>query len=575
MRLGTFSARFFLCPTLCFVVAGTYSLHADSSSIPLRLVNVASEAGITMEMLHGGHAKDWIAEANGSGAAVLDYDNDGWMDVLIVNGATMERLREIVAQKIPAAPEGGVRLFRNRKNGKFVDVTKEAGLSSPYWGTGANAADYDNDGDVDILITTIGLDLLYRNNSDGTFSEIGAKAGLNQVPAWHTGSTLGDYDADGDLDLFIVGYLDLEAVPVKGDAPVCNYRGVDGFCGPLGLKPGADVLYRNNGDGTFADVTAGAGIRTTTNGHGFTAVFEDFDQDGKLDLFVANDSGRNFLYLNQGGTFREDALASGVAYNAHGKQQADMGVALGDYDSDGDLDLLTTTFSEDYFPLFEQQAPGLFEDVSYGVGLRNATMPLLGWGCGFSDLDNDGDRDLWISNGHVYPMVGKLSTTTYMQPISLFQNEGGKFKVIQGALEGVSENSYRGGVSGDFNNDGHVDLLITPIKGSPVLLENRTMTNYSWIGFRLEGVESNSEAIGARVEIEYCGKKQFDTVRNGGSYASRNDPRVHFGLGECHKVDRAKILWPGSRAQTLNNLKVNQWVTAKDSQQGIDHSSPL
>ena len=281
------SVRLFLCLALCFVVVGKYSGGAETPSVSLRFVNVTSEAGITMDMLHGGPTKDWIAEANGSGAAILDYDNDGWMDVLIVNGATMERLRAIVERKALPAVAGGVHLYRNRKDGTFYDDTKEAKLSSPYWGTSANAADYDNDGDVDVLITTIGLDLLYRNNGDGTFSDISEEAGSSRDPAWPLAS-FGDYDADGDLDLFVAGYLDLEELPVKGKAPVCKYRGVEGFCGPMGLKHGVDVLYRNNGDGIFADVTAEAGIRATTGGYGFAAVFEDFDQDGRLDLFVAN-----------------------------------------------------------------------------------------------------------------------------------------------------------------------------------------------------------------------------------------------------------------------------------------------
>ena len=540
---------------------GAPLLHSEPAKSSLRFVDVAAEAGITAQISHGGPAKEWIAEANGSGPAVLDYDADGWMDILIVNGANMSELRRVVAGETPRPVRRQVYLYRNIEGKKFVDVSDKSGLACPYWGTGANAADYDNDGDVDILITTIGLDLLYKNEGDGAFTEVGAEAGLGRAPSWHTGSSFGDFDADGDLDLYVAGYLDLETLPVTGQAPVCDYRGLGVFCGPLQLEPGIDVLYRNNGDGTFSDITEEAGVLPARPAYGFTPVFEDFNEDGKPDIFVSNDSSPNFLYINQGGTFKEDALAAGPAYNADGNKQADMGVCVGDYDSDGDLDIATTTFSEDYFPLFEQQAPGVYEDVSFRVGLRNETMPYLGWGCGFSDLDNDGDRDLWVANGHVYPTVGKLVTTTYRQPISVLENREGSFRASPEAVEGIAANSYRGAASADFNNDGKIDLLVLPIDGSAVLLKNSSENQNSWLGVRLEAKQGNREGIGARVEIEYCGKKQFDTVRNGGGYASRNDPRVHFGLGGCGRVDRLTVQWPQSRQGVFEDIEVNQWIT--------------
>ena len=546
---------------IALLPVGAPLLYSEPAKSSLRFVDVAAEAGITAQISHGGPAKEWIAEANGSGAAVLDYDADGWMDILIVSGATMHELRRIVAGEAPPPAPRRVYLYRNLEGKKFDDVTDKSGLTCPYWGTGANAADYDNDGDVDILITTIGLDLLYRNDGDGTFTEVGEEAGLQQVPSWHTGSSFGDVDADGDLDLYIAGYLDLESLPVKGKAPVCDYRGLGVFCGPLKLEPGVDVLYRNNGDGTFSDITREAGVLPPRSAYGFTPVFEDFNQDGKLDIFVSNDSSPNFLYINQGGAFKEDALAAGVAYNADGNKQADMGVCVGDYDSDGDLDIATTTFSEDYFPLFEQQAPGIYEDVSFRVGLRNETMPHLGWGCGFSDLDNDGDRDLWVANGHVYPIAGKLATTTYHQPISVLENRGGRFRASPTAVEGAAPNSYRGAASADFNNDGKIDLLVLPIDGSPVLLKNRSEVQNSWLGVRLEARRGNREGIGARVAVEYCGKKRSDTVRNGGGYLSRNDPRLHFGLGGCGYVDRVTVQWPQSRPSIFEDIEVNQWIT--------------
>ena len=531
----------------------------------IRLVDIAHEAGLTLQISHGGPSKRWIAEANGSGAAVLDYDDDGWMDILVVSGSTMGELRKITAGVRPPDSARRLYLFRNLEGRRFEDVTETSGLACPYWGTGANAADYDNDGDVDVLVTTIGRDLLYRNAGDGTFVEAGKEAGLSQGHAWHTGSSFGDLDADGDLDLYVAAYLRLESLPVKGDPPVCDYRGMGVFCGPMQLQPGTDMLYRNNGDGTFSDVTDESGLLAKAQGYAFTPVIDDFNADGQLDIFVANDSSPNLLFVNQGdGTFREDALASGLAYNADGKTQADMGVCVGDYDADGDTDLLTTTFSEDHFPLFEQQAPGFFEDVSFRVGLRNETVTYLGWGCGFADLDNDGDRDLWFANGHVYPTAGDLATTAYHQPISILESSAGRFRAVRGAVQGTTPNSYRGAASADFDNDGRVDLLVLPIDGTPVLLRNASASLNSWLGVRLEATRGNREGIGAHVETQFCGNTRAVTVRNGGSYVSRNDPRQHFGLGSCDASGRATVRWPHGGRSEFEAIEPNQWVTLEE-----------
>ncbi|MDQ2774407.1 MAG: CRTAC1 family protein [Acidobacteriota bacterium] len=536
-----------------------------SPSNPIRFEDVAAKSGIHAQMRCGGPEKKWIPEANGSGAAWLDFDHDGLMDLLIVNGSTMDDLRLIVAGKVPPVREGSLYLYRNLGNGRFEDVTKQARLENPYWGTGVAVADFNNDGYPDILVTNIGVDLLFRNNGDGTFSEIGRQAGLSRKIAWHTGAAFGDYDGDGKLDLYVAGYVDLGTLHFDAQPPVCNYRGISGFCGPQGLKGEADILYHNEGHTRFVDVTEKAGVKDQGLYHGFSVVFGDFNQDGKIDIFVANDSDPNYLYLNRGnGVFEEAGLPSGVAFGGDGRTQSNMGVAAADFDNDGLIDLMTTTFSEDYFPLFKQQSPGLFEDVSAQVGLANSTTPWVGWACGFADLDNDGNKDLWMANGHVYPKADTLASTSYLQPIAIFANHGGKFVKVPEAPGGERKGSYRGGCAGDFNNDGKIDLLVLPIAGQPLLLENRTESHSHWLGIELQGKAGNRNGIGAQIRVEYCGKTQFEFVRNGGSYLSVDDPRIHFGLGSCPKVDRLSIRWPDGRRQVLQNLSPDRYLPVEE-----------
>lgn len=534
------------------------SLPANKSA-DFQFVERASQAGIRAVMRCGSPEKKWIPEANGSGAAWLDYDNDGLLDLLIVNGSGMDQLRSLLAGEHVEAQEGSIYLYRNLGDGKFEDVTSKAGLSNPYWGTGANAADFNNDGYTDILITSIGRDLLFKNNGNGTFTEVGKTAGLTDKMNWHTGSAFGDFDGDGWLDLYVAAYIDIHAFSLREPAPVCDFLGVHGFCGPIGLPPGKGILYHNNGDGTFTDVTARSGLASAKNSHSFTAVFDDFNHDGRLDLFVANDSDPNFLFINRGGgVFKEAALENGVAFNGDGRTQSNMGVAVGDYDNRGRLDLFTTTFYQDYFPLFHQNKSGDFEDVSAAVGLTALTRPLLGWACGFVDFGNRGIKDLWTANGHVYPL-----SPAYRQYIDIFRNEGSEFS-SGFRFPAVPDNSYRGGAAGDFNNDGNMDLVVLPIAGSPILLENRTASGNAWLGLTLRGTRSNRDAIGASVLIQACGVQQFDTVRNGGSYLSRNDPRLHFGLGRCGKVDRVQITWPRGSVQVLNSPKLTTYQLVEE-----------
>ena len=521
----------------------------------IRLVDVAAEAGITLLNICGGPSKDYIVEVNGNGAAFFDYDNDGDMDALIVNGSTRDNMKRGGDQMAA--------LYRNDGKGRFTDVTSASRLAARGWGMGTCVADYDGDGFQDVYLTAFGPNVLARNNGDGTFTDATARAGVGD-PRWSTNCAFADYDRDGDLDLYVANYLAFseQTIPKRGATAACKYMGIDVMCGPRDLTGEPDVLYRNNGDGTFTDATGPAGI--TDPGHyGFGVLFSDLDDDGWPDIFVANDSVPNLLFRNnRDGTFTEVGLRSGIALSGDGKAQAGMGVDAADYDRDGRMDVIVTNFSHDYNTLYRNGADGLFTDVSYEAGIATAALPYLGWGTGFADFDNDGRLDLFVANGHVYPEVDRHGLgTKYLQRNQLFRNTGkGRFRdATNEAGPGLLiEKSSRGAAFADFDNDGDVDVLVINMNDRPTLLRNDTDSGNAWIGLELAGKPPNRGAIGARVFLEEGSASPSAEVRAGGSYLSHNDLRVHFGLGRRAEVPPVRVRWPDGLVERFEGLAPNR-----------------
>jgi hypothetical protein len=539
--------------------------------------NFAEQAGLTSwENVTGGPEKKLIIEAKGSGVCLLDFDHDGWLDIYLVNGSTLE------AQE-GKAPAPHAALFRNNHDGTFTDVTEKAGVTNKRWGLGCAVGDFDNDGWPDLYVTNLGTNRLYHNNHDGTFTDVAEKAGVALKPenpdvvADHTGATFGDFDGDSRLDLFVAGYVmyDFKHPPVAGSPSVksttCQYRAVNVMCGPRGLEGAEDHLFHNNGDGTFTDVTKKAGVVDTNRYYGLGAVFVDVNNDGKVDLAVANDSTPNYLYINKGdGTFDDASYTGGYAVNEAGREVANMGIAVGDYENNGHLDLVNTTFSDDYFVVFHNDGAGAFEDVSYRAGVAEATIPFVGFGDGFLDYDNDGWKDLLFVNGHVYPGVDKEPGwgMSYAQRPLLFHNTGnGKFEVVP-AVEGsgLAETAVgRGAAFGDLFNDGKIDVVINNLDGPPLLLRNVNMDLHHWVDLQLIGGtgtkgnrQSPRDAVGATVYLTAGGMRQRGDVLSGGSYLSSNDQRVHFGLGAAMKIDAIEVHWPSGAVETIKPAAIDR-----------------
>ncbi len=511
----------------------------------------------------GTREKAFILETPGSGVGLLDYDNDGWLDIYLVNGSTYDAMTG-------KSPAPNAALFHNNHDGTFTDVARKAGVTNQRWGFGVAIADYDNDGWPDIYVTNFGGNRLYHNNHDGTFTDVAPKAGV-VLGTWSTGATWGDYDGDGRVDLFVPGYVHFEdnKPPMPGSTETlarsfCQFRGAPVMCGPRGLKGERDHLFHNNGDGTFTDVSEKAGVADATGYYGLSSVFIDLNDDGKPDLVVADDSTPNYVYLNKGnGSFEDASYASGYALNENGRETASMGIALGDYQNNGRIDLFNTTFSDDYDVLYHNDGDGNFTDVSYQAGVAEVTIPFLGWGDAFLDFDNDGWKDLFIANGHVYPTVDKNDWgTTFAQRPLLFRNLQGKRFELQPAVTGTGlavVRPERGAAAGDLFNDGKLDIVINNIDAQPTLLRNVSADHHHWVELQLVGgPKAPRDAMGATVYLQAGGMRQRADVYSGGSYASSSDPRLHFGLGEAAKVDGLEVHWPGGVVEKLQVPEVDR-----------------
>ena len=546
---------------------------------PLIFEDITKKAGLS-GWIHkmGSPQKDFIVETNGSGVCLIDYNNDGWLDIYLVNGATFNSLDG--KEEPPHAA-----LFRNNHDGTFTDVSKEAGVQNDRWGYGCSVADYDNDGWPDLYVGNYGKNRLYHNNHDGTFTDKAEQAGV-ALGNWSPGSAWGDYDGDGLLDLYVTGYVhfDRDNLPIAGTKAVgyasCLYRGASVNCGPRGLPGEPDHLFHNNGDGKFTDVTVKAGVEDKDKYYGFSTIFISLNGNGKPDLVVGNDSEPNFLYMNKGdGTFDDQSYLSGFALNKDGREIASMGIAAGDYENNGLVDFFVTDFGDDYKVLFHNDGDASFTDVSYRVGVAQTSIPFVGWGDGFLDYDNDGWLDLFEVNGHVYPQVDQHDWgTTFAERPLLFHNapDGPRARKFE-YVPPVKDTGLavvipgRGAAFGDLFNDGKIDVVINPVDGPPVLLRNVNPDRHHWVEMQLigganpaNGNKSPRDATCATVYLKAIGMRQRQDVLASGSYIGANDRRPHFGLGDARDPGIAEIHWPSGAKQTIKLPAVDRIYTIEE-----------
>ena len=557
--------------------AGTFAPVYDAHKRPITAGGLVDKGPIVFEdatrksglaswrHVMGTQEKKYILETDGSGVGLIDYDNDGWLDIYLVNGSTYDAL---AGKETP--PHAA--LFHNNHDGTFTDMAAKAGVTNDRWGFGVAIGDFNNDGWPDIFVCNYGKNRLYRNNRDGTFTDVAEKAGVT-LGNWSDGATWGDYDGDGRLDLFVSGYVhyDLNHQPDSdhGDVPFtfCQLHGFKVMCGPHGLPGEPDHLFHNNGDGTFTDVSKQAGVADPGAYYGFTAIFVDVNNDGKPDLLVANDSEPNYLYINSGdGRFDDQSYASGFALNSEGREIASMGLAVGDYMNNGLIDMLVTDFSDDYKALYHNDGDASFTEIASVAGLAQIPVPFVGWGDGFVDYDNDGWKDVMMINGHVYPQVDQHDWgTTFAERPLLFHNErNGKFEYVP-PVKGsglATLTSGRGAAFGDLFNNGKVDVVISPIDGPPVLLKNVDPDHHHWVELKLVGgLKSPRDAMGATVYLTANNVRQREDVISGGSYISSNDQRPHFGLGDATDAGTAEIHWPSGAKEAIKLPAVDRIYT--------------
>ena len=547
------------------VTRGQAAQHAGAAQKKIAyFVDEAEKAGLSARNTFGGvDTKKFILETTGTGVAIFDYDNDGWPDIFVVNGTTLDAA--------PGKKQPSNHLYHNNHDGTFTDVTEKAGLTHSGWGQGVCVGDYDNDGYEDLFVTYYGKNVLYRNNGDGTFTDVSEKAGVAGKGAWSTGCAFVDYDRDGKLDLFVSNYVDfdLKNAPGPGERASCIWKGVPVMCGPRGLPWGKNILYHNNGDGTFEDVTTKAKIDQTNGHYAFSVSTLDYDDDGWPDIFVACDSTPSILYHNnRDGTFTDVAVVAGAAFNEDGKEQAGMGSTIGDYNGDGRLDIFKTNFSDDTATLYRNNGDGTFDDVTFPAGLGLYTK-YLGWGTMFVDVDNDGWPDLLLVNGHVYPEVDKEHLgSDYQEPRILYHNKGdGTFEDISASAgPGITTaKAGRGLAVGDLWNDGRMSAVVSNMNSAASLLVNQVRNGNHWIAFKTTGTKSNRDGIGAKIRVKAGERILVDEVRSGSSYDSNNDMRAHFGLGKNEKVEWVEVRWPRGLTEKFANPRIDSIVNLKES----------
>jgi hypothetical protein len=536
------------------------------------LVDITASTGIQFEHLSSPEAR-FISESMSGGVALIDYDQDGWPDIYFTNAQSAEMALHGVKARSA--------LYHNNRDGTFTDVTDKAGVGYPCWAMGVAVGDYNNDGWPDLLVTCLNGVVLYRNNGDGTFTDVTKASGLGSDSGWATGAAFGDYDGDGWVDLFVSHYVEfhLDNLPAFGSTKSCKYLGLDVQCGPRGLKGVPDNLYHNNGDGTFSDVSKKAGVVDPEHRYGLTAIWSDFDNDGKLDLFVTNDGEANYLYKGDGaGKFEDVAFPAGVATNEDGVEQANMGVALGDYQHTGRMSLVISHFDVEYAALYQNDGAMNFTEMSIPSGLARGTQGYVGWGDAFVDFDNDGWQDFFLVNGHVYPQVDSAHMATkYLEPKFLFMNQrNGTFKNISwqvGPAIQIPQVS-RGLAVGDLFNDGRMEAVVENLVGKPMILRPEEGPRNHWISFQLIGTKSNRLALNARIRATARDLVQLGEVSSGGSFLSQNDLRIHFGLGSHERLDDAEILWPSGRRETVRNLTADRFYVVREGEGIVSVKAP-